>query len=105
MKASDAWKRRIGWKKGGTVTPEKWLVEKRKYNDKPEMRRRNMLQKRAWRTAVKTGKISPGDGRSVEHVKALDSGGGNDSSNLRVVPLSENKGWRGKKKRGGAKWG
>ena len=92
------------WKKGGVVSSAQELRTKRAYNDRPEMRRRNMLQKRAWRAAVKKGKITPGKGQSVEHVKALDSGGGNKGENIKIVPLSENKGWRGKKKRGGAKW-
>jgi hypothetical protein len=89
---------------GGSVTPEKYLVEKRKYNDKPEMRRRNMLQKRAWRAAVKEGKLRPGDGKSVEHVQSLDAGGGNAKGNTRIVPLKKNQGWR-KPHKGGARWG
>ena len=40
------------FREGGSETPEKWLKTKRAYNDKPEMRRRNALQKRAWRAAV-----------------------------------------------------
>jgi hypothetical protein len=75
-------------------TPEKWLKAKRKYNDRPEMRERNKLQKRAWRAMVKAGKIRPGDGKAVDHIRALDSGGGNGESNLRVVPAAKNKGWR-----------
>lgn len=76
-------------------TPEKYLRAKRKYNDQPEMRRRNMLQKRAWRAEVKAGNIKPGDGKAVDHIKALDDGGsGTAKSNLRVVPASKNKGWR-----------
>lgn len=86
-------------------TPEKWLKAKRVYNDKPEMRHHNMLQKRAWRAAVKAGKITPGDGQSVEHIRSLDKGGGNAPSNTKVIPLSENKGWRSKHARGSAKWG
>lgn len=85
-------------------TPEKWLRKKRIYNDQPEMRRRNMLQKRAWRAAVKAGKIRPGDGKSVEHVRALDKGGGNEPGNIKIVPLKKNQGWR-KPHPGGAKWG
>lgn len=75
-------------------TPEKWLKAKRAYNDRPEMRRRNMLQKRAWRAAVKEGRIRPGDGKSVDHKRSLDSGGGNDPDNIRIVSEKKNKGWR-----------
>ena len=75
-------------------TPEKWLKAKREYNDRPEMRKRNALQKRAWRAEVKAGHIKPGDGKAVDHVKALDGGGSNAKNNLRVVPASKNKGWR-----------
>lgn len=75
-------------------TPEKWLKAKRAYNDKPEMRRRNMLQKRAWRAEVKAGNIRPGDGKAVDHIVALDDGGGNAKGNTRVVSAAKNKGWR-----------
>jgi 5-methylcytosine-specific restriction endonuclease McrA len=75
-------------------TPEKWLKAKREYNDRPEMRRRNALQKKAWRAEVKAGRIHPGDGKAVDHIKALDGGGGNEKSNLRVIPATKNKGWR-----------
>lgn len=65
------------------------------YNDRPEMRRRNMLQKRAWRAEVKAGRIHPGDGKAVDHIVALDDGGsGTKKQNLRVVPASKNAGWR-----------
>jgi hypothetical protein len=63
-----------------------------------------MLQKRAWRAAVKSGQITPGSDKSVEHVKSLDAGGGNSKTNIRIVPLRENKGWRGKRAKGAAKW-
>jgi len=90
---------------GGSVkTPEKWLKTKRAYNDRPEMRRRNALQKRAWRAEVKAGHIHPGDGKSVEHVKSLDQGGGNAKGNIKIIPLSKNQGWR-KAHKGGARWG
>jgi len=85
-------------------TPEKWLKAKRAYNDRPENRRRNALQKVAWRRAVKSGKIRPGDGKSVEHVKSLDAGGGNESSNIKIIPLKKNKGWRKSKSAGAPKW-
>jgi len=75
-------------------TPEKWLKAKRAYNDRPEMRERNKLQKRAWRAAVKAGKIKPGDGKAVDHIKALDGGGSNSRSNTRIVDAKKNKGWR-----------
>ena len=83
----------------------KELRTKRKYNDRPEMRERNKLQKRAWRAAVKAGKIKPGDGKSVEHKKSLDKGGTNRKGNTKIVSLKKNKGWRGKKGSGSAKWG
>lgn len=75
-------------------TPEKWLKAKRKYNDRPEMRRRNAIQKRDWRAAVKAGKIHPGDGKSVDHIRALDDGGKGGPGNTRIVPLKKNQGWR-----------
>lgn len=88
---------------GGSVTPEKWLVKKRLYNDRPEMRRRNALQKKAWRAEVKTGRIHPGDGKSVEHIQSLDTGGGNTKGNIKIISLKKNQGWR-KPHPGGARW-
>jgi len=88
-----------------TKSSAKELRTKRAYNDRPEMRERNKLQKRAWRAAVKAGKIKPGDGKSVEHKKSLDKGGGNTRENISIVSLKRNKGWRGRKSKGGAKWG
>lgn len=70
------------------------LKYQRAYNDRPEMRERNRLQKQAWRDAVKAGRIKPGDGKAVDHVVALDDGGGNKKQNLRVVSASKNAGWR-----------
>jgi len=83
----------------------KELRTKRAYNDRPEMRERNKLQKRAWRAAVKAGKITPGDGKSVEHKKSLDKGGGNSKGNTKIISLKKNKGWRGNKGSGSARWG
>ena len=88
-----------------TKSSAKELRTKRAYNDRPEMRRRNALQKKAWRAAVKAGKIKPGDGKSVEHKKSLDKGGENKRENISIVSLKRNKGWRGKKGSGSAKWG
>ncbi len=77
-----------------TVSSPAKLAYQRKYNDRPEMRRRNALQKRAWRAAVKAGQIHPGDGKAVDHVKALDDGGGNEKGNTRVISARTNAGWR-----------
>jgi len=74
-------------------TPRK-LAYQKAYNDLPEMRTRNMMQKRAWREAIKEGKIKPGDGKAVDHKRSLDDGGGNIKGNTRVVAASKNKGWR-----------
>lgn len=41
-------------------------------------------------------------GRDVDHATALDAGGSNDRSNLRVVSKAANRGWRGKPKRRGS---
>lgn len=39
---------------------------------------------------IKAGKVSRNDGKDVDHVKPLDSGGGNNASNLRVVSRKAN---------------
>lgn len=49
-------------------------------------------------TLMKEGKVKKGDGKEVDHKKALRSGGSNNPSNLRVRSASANKSDNGHKK-------
>ena len=40
---------------------------------------------------MKQGKAHKGDGKDVDHKKALDQGGSNSDNNLRVVDVSKNR--------------
>lgn len=54
-------------------------------------------QRNAARAALeKKGVVKKGDGKDVDHIKPVRSGGTNAPSNLRVVPKSINRGWRKK---------
>jgi len=60
---------------------------------------RGGLHKRVLRNAaraemVKAGKAHKGDGKDVDHKKALDQGGSNSISNLRVVDRSKNRSFK-----------
>jgi 5-methylcytosine-specific restriction endonuclease McrA len=39
---------------------------------------------------VKAGKVKKGDGKEVNHIKPLSSGGSNADSNLEVISAEEN---------------
>lgn len=67
--------------KKGTPEYEKYLKRQRE-----RMRARRALEKE--------GKVSKGDGKEVNHKKALKSGGSNRRSNLEVTTRKKNRGWR-----------
>lgn len=60
----------------------------------------NALRHKARRKAVKLGMVKPGDGKDVDHKRALSKGGSNDQSNWRVTTASDNRSFP-RNKRGG----
>jgi hypothetical protein len=42
---------------------------------------------------AKAGKVKKGDGKDVDHKKAMKNGGTNSKGNLRVLPKSKNRGF------------
>lgn len=62
-----------------------------KYTSKPEVKKKRAEQNAARREMVKKGLAHKGDGKDVDHKTPLSKGGGNSSSNLRVVPASSNR--------------
>lgn len=61
------------------------------YTSRPEVVKKREEQNKARAEMVRAGKAHKGDGKDVDHKKALSKGGSNDRSNLRVVPASQNR--------------
>lgn len=51
----------------------------------------NVLRKRARRLMVKKGLVRPHDGKDIDHSQALNKGGSNSTTNLRVKTASDNR--------------
>jgi hypothetical protein len=68
----------------------------RGYNATPENVKKRTLRNQARAKLAKAGLVSKGDGKDVDHIKPVRSGGGNSRSNLRVMPQSKNRAWRKK---------
>lgn len=62
-----------------------------KYTSKPEVKKKRAEQNAARREMTKKGLVHKGDGKDVDHRTPLSKGGGNSSSNLRVVDKSSNR--------------
>lgn len=62
-----------------------------KYTSKPEVVKKREEQNAARRMLEKDGIVHKGDGKDVDHKRALSQGGSNERSNLRVVPKSTNR--------------
>jgi len=68
----------------------------RGYNSTPENVKKRTMRNEARRKLAKAGLVSKGDGKDVDHIKPVRSGGSNARSNLRVVDKSQNRAWRKK---------
>lgn len=66
----------------------------RGYNATPENVKKRTQRNQARAKLAKAGLVSKGDGKDVDHIKPVRSGGSNARSNLRVVDKSKNRGWR-----------
>ena len=78
-------------------TPSQIRKMDRGYNSTPENIKKRNLRNKARAKFMKAGLVKKGDGKDVDHIKPVRSGGGNTSGNLRVVPQSVNRGWNKKK--------
>lgn len=72
--------------------------EYRNYHSKPAARKARSKRVTARRKMEKAGKVSKGDGKDVDHKRALSKGGGNGKSNLRVSSRSSNRSRNGHRK-------
>jgi len=63
----------------------------RKFNSSPKQKKNRAKRNNARRKALKTGAVSKGDNKDIDHKKKLMSGGSNAKSNLRVRDRSSNR--------------
>lgn len=75
-------------------TPGQIKRKNRGYDARPENVAKRVKNNQARAKLAKEGRVRKGDGKDVDHIKPLRSGGSNARSNLRVVPKSKNRGWR-----------
>lgn len=68
--------------------------EYREYQGKPEQIRNRAKRNAARREMMEDGRVRKGDGKDVDHKRALINGGSNSESNLRVLPKGVNRGFR-----------
>jgi 5-methylcytosine-specific restriction endonuclease McrA len=77
-------------------TPSQIRKMDRGYNSTPDNVKKRTMRNEARRKLAKAGLVSKGDGKDVDHIKPVRSGGSNARSNLRVVDKSQNRAWRKK---------
>lgn len=77
-------------------TPSQIKKMDRGYNSTPDNIKKRDLRNAARREMAKAGLVSKGDGKDVDHIKPVRSGGTNARSNLRVVAKSKNRAWNKK---------
>ena len=61
------------------------------YEASPEQVKNRGERNKARATLMKTGKVSKGDGKDVDHVKPLSKGGTSAATNLKVKTKSANR--------------
>jgi hypothetical protein len=71
-----------------------YAKEYREYHGKAEQVENRSQRNKARRDMEKDGKVAKGDGKDVNHKKAIANGGSNAKRNLEAVSKSENRGWR-----------
>lgn len=77
-------------------TSAKKLAYMAEYQKSPENVEKRVDRNRARRQAIAAGAVKKGDGKEIDHKKMLALGGSDKASNTRVVPATENRGWRSK---------
>lgn len=68
-----------------------YKAEYNNYHGKPEQVKKRAERVKARRMLEKTGAVTKGDGKDVDHKKPLRSGGTTTKSNLRVRSKSANR--------------
>lgn len=75
-------------------TPAQTRKMDRGYNSTPEAIKKRSANNKARAVLSAEGLVHKGDGKDVDHIKPMRSGGLNARSNLRVISKSRNRGWR-----------
>lgn len=65
-----------------------------KYQGTPEAKKQRAMRNAARRELEQEGRVHKGDGKDVDHKRALSNGGSNARSNLRVVSIATNRGYK-----------
>lgn len=68
-----------------------YAMEYRNYHGKPKQRKERAARTKAREQMIKKGRVKKGDGKDIDHKKALRHGGSNGINNLRVRNKSENR--------------
>jgi len=79
-------------------TPSQIKKMDRGYNARPDNVRKRDQRNSARAKLAKAGLVHKGDGKDVDHIKPVRSGGTNARSNLRVISKSVNRAWAKKGK-------
>lgn len=64
------------------------------FHGKPAEIKKRAERVMARRQMIKEGKAHKGDGLDVDHIKPIRDGGTNAPSNLRMLSVKRNRGWR-----------
>lgn len=72
--------------------PRDYKQEYAEFHGKPEQVKKRAQRVKARRMLEKEGAVSKGDGKDVDHIKPLKSGGTSARGNLRVRSVKANRG-------------
>ena len=71
--------------------PRNYKQEYENYDGTEVIKKRRAIRNAARAKMMKAGKVHKGDGKDVDHAKALSKGGANTPGNLRVKSASANR--------------
>jgi hypothetical protein len=74
--------------------PRPYAKEYEQYDGTEAVKKKRALRNKARRAMEREGVVKKGDGKDVDHKKALSNGGTTTRSNLRAVPASENRSFK-----------
>jgi hypothetical protein len=75
-------------------TPSQIKKMNKTYDSKPKQIKHREMSNKARADLMREGVVKKGDGKDVDHIKPVRSGGTNKRSNLRAIDKSRNRGWR-----------
>lgn len=74
-----------------------------RYQSSKKAKRERASRNKARREAEREGRVHKGDGKEVDHIRGLASGGSNDKSNIRVVSRKFNRSRKQNSRRRGSR--